>query len=108
VNAYDVAAWNDFAQTVGGGAAALAGLLFVGLSMNLTEVLTYPGLPARAAATLGLLIATVLAAKQPCVEPVLAVGRRIDWTAPDDRLGTDRQVGERNPDRNHTNSTRKP
>jgi modulator of FtsH protease len=60
VNAYDVAAWSDFAQTVGGGAAALAGLLFVGLSMNLTEVLTYPALPARAAATLALLIAIVL------------------------------------------------
>jgi modulator of FtsH protease len=39
------------------GAAALAGLLFVGLSLNVAEVLKYPGVPARAAATLGLTIA---------------------------------------------------
>ena len=49
MTAYDVAAWADFANTVAGGAAALAGLLFVGLSLNLAEVLKYPGVPARAA-----------------------------------------------------------
>ncbi|HKP42385.1 hypothetical protein [Mycobacterium sp.] len=53
MTAYDVAAWTDFANTVAGGAAALAGLLFVGLSLNLAEVLKYPGVPARAAATPG-------------------------------------------------------
>ena len=44
---YDVAEWADFANTVAGGAAALAGLMFVGLSMNLTEVLSFPGVAAR-------------------------------------------------------------
>ena len=44
------------------GAAALAGLLFVGLSLNLAEVLKYPGVPARAAVTLGLTIAILLTA----------------------------------------------
>jgi modulator of FtsH protease len=53
MTAYDFAAWADFAGTVAGGAAALAGLVFVGLSLNLAEVLKYPGVPARAAATLG-------------------------------------------------------
>ena len=49
MTAYDVSEWADFAKTVAGGAAALAGLLFVGLSLNLAEVLKYPGVPARAA-----------------------------------------------------------
>ena len=43
MTAYDVSEWADFANTVAGGAAALAGLLFVGLSLNLAEVLKYPG-----------------------------------------------------------------
>jgi hypothetical protein len=59
---YDVAAWSDFANTVSGGAAALAGLLFVGLSLNLSDVLNYPGVPARAATTLGVTVAILLTA----------------------------------------------
>ena len=62
MTAYDVAAWSDFANTVAGGAAALAGLMFVGLSLNLTEVLAFPGVAARAAATLGLTVAMLLVA----------------------------------------------
>src|SRR3954470_18546721 len=62
MTAYDIAAWGDFANTVAGGAAALAGLLFVGLSLNLSEVLKYPGVPARAIATLGLTVAILLSA----------------------------------------------
>jgi len=62
MTAYDVSEWADFANTVAGGAAALAGLLFVGLSLNLAEVLKYPGVPARAAVTLGLTIAILLTA----------------------------------------------
>jgi hypothetical protein len=62
VSAYDLAAWTDFANTVAGGAAALAGLLFVGLSLNLAEVLNYAGVPARAIATLGLTVAILITA----------------------------------------------
>jgi hypothetical protein len=62
MTAYDVAAWTDFANTVAGGAAALAGLLFVGLSLNLSEVLKFRGVPARAATTLGLTVAILLTA----------------------------------------------
>jgi len=62
MTAYDVSEWADFANTVAGGAAALAGLLFVGLSLNLAEVLKYPGVPARAAVTLGPTIAILLTA----------------------------------------------
>ena len=59
---YDAAEWTDFANTVAGGAAALAGLMFVGLSLNLTEVLAFPGVAARAAATLGVTVALLLVA----------------------------------------------
>ncbi|MGX9791340.1 hypothetical protein [Mycobacterium sp. MMS18-G62] len=62
MTAYDTAAWTDFANTVAGGAAALAGLLFVGLSLNLSDVLKYRGVPARAATTLGLTVAILLTA----------------------------------------------
>lgn len=80
MTAYDVAAWSEFAQAVGGGAAAFAGLLFVGLSLNLSEVLAYPGIPARAAATLGLtvtiLVSSVLLATpgQPAWALALELG----------------------------------
>jgi hypothetical protein len=47
---------------VAGGAAALAGPKFVGLSRNLTEVLKFPGVASRAGATLGLIIAMLLVA----------------------------------------------
>jgi hypothetical protein len=59
---YDLGAWSNFANTVPSRAAALTGLLFVGLSLNKSEVLTYPGVPARAPATLGLTVAILLIA----------------------------------------------
>jgi modulator of FtsH protease len=59
---YDAAEWTDFANTVAGGAAALAGLMFVGLSLNLAEVLSFPGVAARAAAALGLTVAILVIA----------------------------------------------
>lgn len=62
MTAYDVAAWGDFANTVGGAAAALAGLLFVGLSLNLSEVLAYPGVSTRAGVTIGMTVALMLVA----------------------------------------------
>lgn len=59
MTAYDIAEWGDFANTVGGAAAALAGLLFVGLSLNLSEVLSYPGVATRAGVTVGMTAAFV-------------------------------------------------
>jgi modulator of FtsH protease len=57
----------------GGGAAASAGLLFLGLSLNLSDVLAYPGVPGRAAATLGLTV-TILVASTLLVTPGQPVG----------------------------------
>lgn len=62
MTAYDVAEWGDFANTVGGASAALAGLLFVGLSLNLSEVLAYPGVSTRAGVTIGMTVALMLVA----------------------------------------------
>jgi modulator of FtsH protease len=51
--------WGDFLVAETGASAALAGLLFVGLSLNLERILQYPALPNRAFTALVLLM-TVL------------------------------------------------
>jgi modulator of FtsH protease len=49
VTANDIVAWHDFFVMAGGGAAALIGLLFVALSINLHHVMGTPGVTSRAA-----------------------------------------------------------
>lgn len=44
--------WGEFYVGEVGAAAALAGLLFVAISINIEKILAYPTLPARAAQTL--------------------------------------------------------
>jgi hypothetical protein len=48
--------WTDFFVAAAGASAALAGLLFVALSVNISRILQFPHLPARAGATLATLI----------------------------------------------------
>jgi len=48
--------WHDFFITTGGAAAALAGLLFVGVSLNLQKILSMKRLPERALISLVLLM----------------------------------------------------
>jgi hypothetical protein len=50
--AYSAAAWSGFGQSVATAAAALAGLLFIAVSINLRQILDAKGLPSRAAQTL--------------------------------------------------------
>jgi hypothetical protein len=57
-----VEGWNDFFLATAGAAAALAGLLFVAMSINVKEILAFAWLPARAAATVALLVGALLAA----------------------------------------------
>lgn len=56
VTAYTADRWTDFGVGVAGASAALAGLVFVAVSINLSEILKYRNLPGRAALTLFLFV----------------------------------------------------
>jgi hypothetical protein len=62
MNAYAAESWGNFAMAVAAAGAALAGLLFVALSINLEAILRDSRLPARAGQTLILLAAPVVIA----------------------------------------------
>ena len=59
MHAYSAAEWESFFLAEAGASAALAGLLFVALSINLERILKGAGLPGRAAEAIVLLL-TVL------------------------------------------------
>ena len=52
VAAYDPAEWTDLFVAMAGASAALAGLVFVAVSINVERILQYAGLPERALQTL--------------------------------------------------------
>jgi modulator of FtsH protease len=52
--------WHDFFVGTIGASAALTGLLFVAISINLQQILKYSELPGRAAGTLGILLCALV------------------------------------------------
>jgi modulator of FtsH protease len=57
-----VDAWGDFFVAQVGASAALVGLIFVGISISLDEIIRYPHLLLRAGSALVLLLATLVVA----------------------------------------------
>jgi modulator of FtsH protease len=51
MNAYSLNGWDTYFTASAGAAAALAGLLFVAVSINLSRILSIPGMSVRAAET---------------------------------------------------------
>ncbi len=60
MHSYDPTGWQDLFTGVASASAALAGLLFVALSINLKQILAAAALPARAAAALGTLVLALI------------------------------------------------
>lgn len=60
MTAYDPSEWSDLFVAAAGASAALAGLLFVAVSINLERILEFKGLPERALETVMLLLAVLL------------------------------------------------
>jgi len=56
----NVSEWHDFFLGSAGSAAALTGLIFVGVSINITKILSFPKLPDRALLSLILLMAILV------------------------------------------------
>jgi modulator of FtsH protease len=60
--AYDPSEWTDLFVASAGASAALAGLVFVAVSINIDRILRFRGLPERALETVVLLLAVVVVA----------------------------------------------
>ena len=76
MDAYAAESWSEFAGATAGAAAALTGLVFVAVSINLQPILADPRMPARAGQALILLAAPVFLSLALLVpgQPAAALG----------------------------------
>jgi modulator of FtsH protease len=58
--AYDPEQWHDLFVAMAGASAALAGLLFVAVSINVDRIIRYEGLPERGLETLAMLLTALV------------------------------------------------
>lgn len=72
-------AWSDFIVAQVGASSALLGLLFVGVSLNLTKILAASSLPSRALVAMTLLVAILLMSTLLLIpaQPALVIGAEI-------------------------------
>ena len=100
--AYSPAEWHDFFLAASGAGAALAGLVFVALSINLHEIIRGEGLVSRAGEAIALLVTIVivgLVGLAPFAEPailgiLLMLAGGIAWfTVTRARLRSRAQIG---------------
>ncbi len=68
--------WHDLFVATAGASAALTGLIFVGVSINLTRILSFPNLPSRALISLIVLVVILLISIAALIpgQPVFAIG----------------------------------
>jgi hypothetical protein len=70
--------WTNFFIAAAGASAALAGLAIVAISVNITRILQFPHLPARAAATVARLILILVCSMAALIpQPPRALGAEI-------------------------------
>ncbi len=74
--AYDAAEWSDLFVATAGAAAALGGLLFVAVSINVERILSFKGLPERALEALLILIGALVVSVL-CLAPLAT--DRLGW-----------------------------
>lgn len=60
LTALDLEGWHDFYVASAGAAAALAGLIIVAMTVNISTIIESPAMPARAASTIGSLTLSVV------------------------------------------------
>ena len=87
MTAYDPPQWSDFFVASAGASAALTGLVFVAVSINVDRILQLPGVPERALATLLLLLGVLVVSLTGLVPEqsrtalgLLLLGQALLWT----------------------------